>query len=299
MILGVEAINRNNDRIYIDAQDPTKDGFFLVSATGLGSPEGDISMTDRTIIDGAIFNNGRARGRNPVLNIRLFWGNEDEYSNEQLRHRLYRFFPIKQRVKLVFTTETRKVYCEGIVETNEPDMFAKFEQVQISVLCEESYLFGMLEEDISFNGVNPLFEFPWDNNSLTEPLIEFGEIYFLYDYELFYEGEAETGFNMHIEFNESAAGITISNIITGQFIKLSNVSFSSGDTLDICTIDGKKSIIKNNTTNLIDKMYTETANQWVKIIPGTNEITIRDGSGADVFASTTIDMVYQNLYEGI
>ncbi len=50
-------------------------------------------------------------------------------------------------------------------------------------------------------GVQPAFEFPFENNSLTENLLEFGEIRLDTRAELNYEGDADTGVVINIHFN--------------------------------------------------------------------------------------------------
>lgn len=296
MIQTITIINEYNEELKLKWNDPRENGFFITNATGLDAPHSTISMTDKTITDGAIYNRGRADKRNIVLNLRYYWANNNEDDEEELRHKCYHFFPPKGNVQVIVKTDKREVQTSGYIETNETDLFAKFEITQISILCEDAYMYGLVDEVERLNGVNPLFEFPFENNSLSEKLIEFGEIYFYYDYTIFYEAEVETGINVSCVFGAETDGFRITNNHTGEVLVI-NHTFVAEDKLEICTIQGKKSITLNNSDSLFGEA-TWNKSSWFTLRRGYNDIEVRDGDGNDDFGYTSMKISYPDVYMG-
>lgn len=296
MIQTVTIINQYNEELKLKWSDPRESGYFITSATGLDAPHATIAMTDKTITDGAIYNRGRAEKRNIVLNLRYYWANDNEDSEEALRHKLYHYFPPKGNVQVIVKTDEREVQTNGYVETNETNLFAKFEITQISILCEDAYLYGLVDEVERLNGVNPLFEFPFENNSLTQKLIEFGEIFAYYDYTIVYEAEVETGVNISCVFGQETDGFKIRNMHTGEILFIDHV-FESNDLLEICTISGKKSVkLNGENTLLADTNWNKST--WLTVRRGYNDIIIRDGNNHSQFGYKNMKISYPDVYMG-
>ena len=148
-----------------------------------------------------------------------------------------------------------------------------------------------------FSGVTPLFEFPFSNESLTEPLIQFGELYCEYSKMIDVQSEVKTGFIMTVEFKESVSGLIVSNLTNNQSMKI-NGSFVSGDILVVNTIVGQKACTKNGV-NYLNNFFTNANNDWVTLLPRDNYITIRDGSGADTLVDSLVNFEYPFLYMGV
>ena len=145
--------------------------------------------------------------------------------------------------------------CEtyGYVESNEPDIFSSDETTQISIVCPDPYFYSAGPDGTNttiFYGVEPLFEFAFSNESLTESLIEFGEIKNETEQTVYYSGDAEIGVVITIHAIGNVRNITIYNtgtrevmrIDTDKLEKLTGSGMVAGDEIIISTIKGDKSI---------------------------------------------------------
>ena len=105
-------------------------------------------------------------------------------------------------------------------------------------------------ENLIFYGVNPLFEFPFSNESLTDPLIEFGEIYTMTEGTIYYDGDTEVGIVIEIHAIGEAEGIVIYNTGTRKSMGIDDTKLralvgdgiKAGDRITINTTRGNKSI---------------------------------------------------------
>lgn len=297
MIKSIEIINGRNEHTVLVLKNPKASGLFITKVEGLDAPKGTINMVQRSRLNGSKYKGSRANARNIVFYVNYFRNNLNKDAIEGIRHQVYRMCPIGEDVDIIVTTDQREVFFNGYVETNEANIFSQQEGSQISILCEEAYGRGETDYENTFVGVDPIFEFPFSNESLTDPLIEFGDVYTLTSKMFDYTGEVRTGFKTTVYFRENVTGFTLSNLTTKQSMKV-NGSFTSGDVLVIDTEQGKKSVTLNGT-NDIGNFYTNSSNDWVELSSGDNYLTIRDGSGEDVFVDTVVDIESPMLYQGV
>lgn len=178
MIRSFTVTNTLGDSIKIDLAEPEKSGFVIVSVTGLGPAKANIVTSEISTNDGALFNSARMNSRNIVFNL-LFWDTNSGESIEEIRLKSYRFFAPKKKLTLLVETDKRTAEIVGYVETNEPTIFSKSEGAQISIICPDPYFYSAGKDGTMrtvFSGDDPLFEFPFSNESLTENLLVFGEV---------------------------------------------------------------------------------------------------------------------------
>ena len=129
-----------------------------------------------------------------------------------------------------------------------PDIFSGEAGCLISILCPESYLYDIYDAVTVFSSVTPLFEFPFSNESLVTPLIEFSEIDSSTEKTVVYEGDAPIGILLHIHATGSASGFTITNsrtletlaIDSTKLIATVGADISEGDDFWISTVQGDK-----------------------------------------------------------
>lgn len=297
MIKSLEVINNKNESTTIILCDPTRSGFLITNIDGLDAPKSTINMIERTRFDGGVYNGSRSNSRNIVISLEYFQDNTNKDSIEDLRHKAYRIFPVGEQITLIFTANNRKVQFSGYVESNEVNPFTSHEGSQVSIICSNAYGQGLTESTDYFSGVNPLFEFPFSNESLTEPLIEFGELYNVYSKMIDVQSEVKTGFVLNVEFKESINGLIVNNLTNGQSMKISG-SFVDGDVLVVNTILGQKSCTLNGNNNL-GNFFTNAGNDWVNLLPRDNYITIRDGLGNDTLSASMVNIEYPFLYMGV
>ena len=235
-------------------------------------------------------------------------------SIEDVRHKSYKYFPLKKPITLIFETDARTVEIEGVVESNEPDIFSSEESTNISIICPDPYFYASGENARSkteFSGINPLFEIPSDtgysNESITEALTEISMLYVQSERGIMNYGEVDIGVVISIKPLAVVKGIlTISNVTLGQNMSfdlnkiktITEQDFHLGDELVINTLRGKKSVTlvregkNHNALSCID-----TRTDWIYLTSGENTFTYYlDGEGIEDLQFSVTNSI---LYEGV
>lgn len=278
MIKSVTVTNYLGDSIKLDLARPELSGFAVLSITGLGPGKANINVTEVSTNDGGRYNSSRLPSRNIVIALKFLWKN----SIEDTRQLSYKFFPIKKKITLLFETDNRKAEIEGYVESNDPNVFSNAEGSMISIICPKYYFHSVGEHGIKttvFSGIEPTFEFPFSNESLTDNLLEFATVERKTERVVVYEGDAEIGMTITIHAIGEVTNITIYNRSTGGSMrintdKLAAITGSSivaGDDIVICTVKGEKSasLIRNGeTTNILNCL--DRGFEWFQLTKGDN-----------------------------
>ena len=195
----------------------------------------------------------------------------------------------------------------GRVESNEPVIFSDREGTQISIICPDPYFRAIdLEQDITtFYGVEPAFEFPFENNSLDTKLIEFGRMNTTTEANVNYCGDADIGITMILHALGPVTNVTIYNVNTREKFKIytskieamTGKPFSNGDDIIISTVSDNKSIKLfrdgqyYNIINCIDR-----TSDWFQISKGDNVFAYVVESGID---NLHFQIENDVIYEGI
>lgn len=304
MIHSVKVTNYRNESIELELRRPEKSGLFVYGISGLGPVQANVNITEVVTNDGGVFNSARLTPRNIVFSI----GFLDTHDIETMRQLTYKYFPIKQKVKMEFRTDHRIAEIEGYVESNEPNIFSSLETTTISVLCPQSYFYagGLSGTTYTvFSGMEPLFEFPFSNESLTESLLEFGDIRRETERNIVYEGDSQVGITIYINALGDAKNITIYNLGTRESMsidterlkELTGSGIIAGDEIIIKTTKGEKSI-----TLLRGGKYTNILNclgknaDWFQLSKGDNLFAYVAEEG-DMNLQFRIEN--RKLYEGI
>lgn len=302
MIKSVIVTNYLGESIEIELAAPEKSGFLVKEITGLGPCKATINMTEVSTNDGSIYNSARLDARNIVFSL-VFVG----VDIEAIRQLSYKYFPIKKPLTLEFITDNRDCITTGYVESNEPNIFSNNESASISIICPEAYFYSTEagENITTFYGEDPLFEFPFENNSLTEDLIEFGDIRQYTDAVITYEGDSEIGVTITIHSVGEASNISIYNtgtreqmvIDTAKIESLTGSGIIAGDDIIICTVKGKKSIslLRNGEyTNILNAL--DKNSDWFQLVKGENVFAYTAETGVQ-----NLQFKVQNdvIYEGI
>lgn len=280
---------------------PELSGFALFRMEGIGPPKATINTTESVTLDGSSFNSSRAQQRNIVLSLMFL----PTPLIEDARHETYKYFPIKQRVTLLIETDRRTVETYGYVESNEVDIFSSVETTQISIICPDPYFYSEGYSSTIFYGIEPAFEFIFSNESLMEPLIEFGYIRNMTEQTVWYEGDAETGVTITIHVVGEVHNITIYNVQTREKMRidtnkleaLTGRGLSSGDEVIINTVRGEKSVkllregLYSNILNCLDK-----GSDWFTLHKGDNVFTYVADSGAE---NLQFKIENRTVYEGV
>lgn len=278
MIKSVTVINHLGESLKMELMNPEKSGFAIKSISGLGPSKADIHMTDFATVDGAIDNSARIESRDITLDL-IFYANP---TIEDTRLLSYKYFPSKQMVNLIFETDNRTAYTQGRVESNEPSIFStnKKDHVgcKISILCPDSFMYSIGGDRHIFNGIEPLFEFPFTNEVETKTL-QMGSISQYTERNVSYEGDAETGVIIVLHALGTIRDFAIYNTTTREVIKIDDDKYtailgsgiSASDEITINTSVGKKSItalrggVTYNILNVLDKDP-----DWFQLSKGDN-----------------------------
>lgn len=173
MIKKVIVTNYLGESIEFELRAPEKTGLFIRSIDGLGPGKASINTTDIASDDGSIFNSARSEQRNIVLTLGCLIADGVTNSIETARQLTYKYFPKKKPLKFYILTDNRELEILGYTESNEPEIFTDDETTQISIICPDPLFYSAGEggtHTTTFNGVDFLFEFAFDNESVGVPV---------------------------------------------------------------------------------------------------------------------------------
>lgn len=302
MIYSITVINYLGDSIELELTRPDKSGFIIESITGLGPGKANINSTEMSTADGSLFNSARVPSRNIVISVRYLW----KQTIEDARQLSYKYFPLKRKVTLVIKTDNRTSMITGYVESNEPNIFSKEESADISIVCPDPFFYSAYGEQITtFGAVEPMFEFPFSNESLTQPLLEFSRLQPNIERNIVYEGDFEIGVTITVRAYGEASNITIYDITKRQTLRINTDVIESimgspikdGDEIIICTVRGSKSakfVRDGATTNILNAI--DRTSDWFQLSKGSNVFACTAETGQN-----DLQFVIQNkiAYEGV
>lgn len=303
MIRSLTVINFHNDVLFIELARPTDTGLLITNIDGIGPASADINTTEMATMDGSKLNSTRKTERNVVIDFDFRFAEDVE----QARRLTYKYFPIKKEVTLIITTDERQSKLTGYVESNEPSIFEEFETASISIICPDPNLYAAdVNENlvVVFSGTSPVFEFPFENNSVTENLIEIGSIERKTRNNIYYSGEADIGMVITMHALGDVKNIQIWNVDTREYMivdtsKLESLTGSgmiAGDTIVINTIVGYKGatlVRDGKTTNILNCIDRNST--WFQLSSGDNVYfyTAEEGESSLQFQIET-----KTIYEG-
>lgn len=192
-------------------------GIAITNITGIGPGASDIHVSEIATSDGGLYRSSRNKTRHITFNITLVDYVDDlgYHDAEEARMHVYDFFHIKHKIRAIFVTDKRNLGIYGYVDTLDVAVFSSSETVQISLTCPEYYFYEIGPTGDSITADIPtagMFEFPFSNESLRNPLIQFGDVDNVCEFVFDYGGDAETGFDIVIEFLGSVVSeLTITN----------------------------------------------------------------------------------------
>lgn len=285
MIKTVTAINYLREAVKIKLSDMSPShGLIITDMSGLGPPKANINTTTISSGDGSIYNSARLDDRN--ITIKLLF--VDAPSIEAARQNTYRYFPVKKPITLKIDTDNRSVYTVGYVESNEPTIFSDKESCQISIICPDSHFYSNTLNETVFCGIEPDFEFPFSNESLSENLLNFGNIMINKARNIYYDGDDEIGIVIKIHALGDISDITIWNTKTKEKMKIyadklktiTGSALKNGDDIIINTEDGYKSVKllrEGKYTNIINCI--DRFSDWFKLSKGSNTMAFEADAG--------------------
>ena len=281
--------NQNTVHITLNEAEPSH-GMLIESISGLGPAKATLNRTELATADGSLFNSAKLEERNIVMKL-IF---TEAKTIEDVRLLTYKYFPIKRNIIFSIKTDHRDARCIGYIESNEPDIFSPNEKANISIICPDPYFYsnelGNSPHVISFSGLDSEFEFEFDNNSLTEDLIEFGNIQPVTTKVFSYDGDQEIGVTMTIDYiasvdtnflvvhyknpyNPNEPALQSEFLIQIEKLQaLMGTNFLEGDRVVVETRTGKEKItllrdgVEYNILNTVSRN-----SDWFQLAKGTNQ----------------------------
>jgi len=266
MINSIVITNHLNESITFELTSPEKSGFRVLSVDGLGPPKADIFINAMAGLDGGIHNSARTNTRNIVFTLQFM----PKPSIEHTRQLTYKYFPLKQRIKITTHTSVKSTYTYGYVETNEPSIFSDKEGCVISVICPDPNVYNIYPAAAQFGALNHLFEFPFSNESVTLPLIEFSEISSEATRYIVYRGEVDVGVVIHIHILDDSTGVT-------------GIAITDENSNTIALNDAKMEAITGDPLQPADDIWISTlrGDKYAKLMRDAVEYDILNALGED------------------
>lgn len=288
MIKSLTITNHLGDSILLELMRPEKSGFVVKNVDGLGPVKANINMTASATCDGAMYNSAFMESRDIVISLLYYQTNNETI--EDIRQKSYKYFPNKKKIHIRIETDNRIVWTEGYVEDNIPAIFSNESGCVITIRCPDPHLYSINENNTIFYGVDPLFEFPLENSSTEEKLLNMGDIIHTNTAVVFNEGDCDVGCTIIIDVIGSVSNILIYRnsgsekmiIDAGKIPSTLGSQIVSGDTIVIETSIGNKSIvlirdgIQHNILNCLSKDST-----WFTLSEGDNIFSYAVGEGDD------------------
>lgn len=306
MIKSITSTNYLGESIKLDLMRPEKSGFIVKKIDGLGPVKANINIVEISTNDGGLYNSSRRGIRNPVLYLQFLDGPNE--SIEDIRHKSYRYWPETKQIELIIETDNRISKTVGYVEHNDPAVFDSNEGCMISIICPYPYLYSAGENGkhtTVFYGIEPMFEFPFSNESIEEDLLEMGVIENQTEKVITYVGDSEIGVTITIHAVGEASNITIYNTGTREVMRINTDKIAeftgsgiiTGDEIIISTVKGAKSITliragkSINILNCLDKNP-----DWFRLAKGDNIFAYTAETGG---SNLQFRIENEIIYEGV
>ena len=304
MIQSITVINTFGESLRLELGKPEKSGYLIESIDGLGPEKSQLNTTDNALGDGAFFNSAKKSTKQIVLNLKFIWMKDKTI--EQLRLQTYKYFPVKRKVTLMIETDERTSSIEAYIESNEPDIFNQSSGAVITLTAMFPYFKSSSRRENKFTGVEALFEFPFCNDDLYEPLLEMGNYRNKTTRNIVYTGDSEIGITITMEFLGNTGNIGIYNVTsnTAMFLSMEkikkriNSEIKENDKIVICTEMGKKSAKlyrDDKVYNILNSISKES--NWLTIDVGDNMFAYTAKESVDNIKEFKIENSV--LYEGV
>lgn len=309
MIKSLTVTNELGKELVLELASPEKSGLVIYSISGIGPGSADIKFNQNASSDGDIFSSARFPKRNILIELKYMWAP----SIEESRRLSYEMFSPKKKIRLLFETDLRSCYIDGYVEKNEPNIFSDSSGCSISILCPSPFFRSIEDQSTPFYSISSDFEFPFENESLSTPTIQFSSLLMFKKCIVNYKGDADTGIITEMEMINQGSQQVVNPILwnwTKQtFIgidttKLQRYLFDQtvqrlkyGDKIVFCTEKGNKhvSFIRDGVEkNILGALMT--GSDWLSLQSGEQVYRYDATTGQDYMRVTIRNKV---LYEGV
>lgn len=262
------------------------EGYVITDITGIDPPDAVINTTRNAGADGSMFNGAYVDNRQIVITMAINSPAEDN------RITLYKYFKMKNAIRLFYKNSTRDVYIDGYVQHINIQYFDKKQIVQITVFCPNPFFNDVSDNMVEFNAIDSLFEFPFE---IVTP-IPFSEITTGEEINVRNLGDVASGMEIKIIVAGTVTNPVMYNVVTNQYFKIMK-SFATGDVIVINTNKKYKKVqltSEGTTTSIVGNIASGST--WLQIDPGDNIFQITADSNPEniiAFCNTVTQ------YEGV
>lgn len=300
MIQKIKITNSLGRELTLSLTDPYASGLIVTNIEGLTPASATINTTD--LASGwSYYNSARVSSRNIVLTLR-FLANP---TVEAMRLLTYQYFAVQKQIRLEVTTDARTAYIDGYVESNEPVIFSSESQTAISIICPFPYFQTHDKTSTIFVSSEPTFTFPFSNDSLTEPLLQFGAISAQTEQIVDYQGDVSAGFYATLTLSGGVTNPYLYNdttkerfeIDSDRVYSLTGSYLTSGDVIYISTVKTEKraELVRGESTYSLLPCLA-TGSKWVELVQGENVLSYNADGGASNAMCVIESGIY---YEGV
>lgn len=226
MINWVQVTNDLGESLEMGIWTPDKSGLLISNIEGLSPSSASINTTSSALMDGSEYNSAKFQERNIVISIIYNPAVFTQDCIENIRHLSYRYFPIKQKIRLTFNTDHRNLWIDGYVEDDNINIFSQMEEGSYSIICPDPYFRDGKEHRVFLSSTISLFEFPFSNESLDKPLLEFSQVNVNNQTRVLYEGDVDTGCVIRIEFRDYVHDLRLYNSAKDQEMRINTAVIS-------------------------------------------------------------------------
>lgn len=253
------------------------DLFFLVDQEGQTQANSDISALTIGDIDGDLITNVRAQPRTIVLTLRI----NPAVDVEEAKRAILKIVKLKQTGMIKWTQNDRTLVIRGIVESIDMPRWNEAVAMQISLHCTIPF-WENIDETVQIIDDSIALQFFTAKDDMTSDMLYFpdeGIAFSEYNAQrtrTFYnDGDVAVGMQIEI--------MAISNVTNpiiydadGNFFGVGYgtkpVTLEAGDIIKISTVRGNLSVVKNNSTNLLN--FVAPRSTWLQLQTGENTFRI-------------------------
>ena len=268
-------LDRDGEEIHF-ALDPStaNTNFGLKEVKGLEPVRADVNYADYATIVGGHYSSSNVGARNIVLTAFF----EPDWSSgetvEAMRRRVYSLASPGEEVRfMIFVDNQSQMFINGIVESNEPDMFTRDPSMTISIICPEPYFRGM-------------------NTRVIEGAAETTTT-------ISYEGDVSRGYEIRIKLLSSVEWVQVGRLSTEPRFRVGVPESIAGNIVVIQGTDMYKNIVLRTSSDvfkrqLIGDISTGLNDGWPQLTPGNNPIRVLASDGRPHPWTIT----FRDLYRG-
>lgn len=227
MINSVKIINDLGESLEMGIWKPDKSGLLISNIEGLSPASATINTTETATTDGSVYNSVKFQERTITIDMYYNPAHFTQESIENLRHLGYQYFPIKKQVRLEFHTDQRDLWIDGRIEANETNIFSEMEEGSISIVCPDPYFRKDGKQRFHLSSSIDMFEFPFSNESLDDPLLVMSELNVTNSGRFFYEGDVDTGCIIRIEFSDYVHDLRLYNFSSNEEMRINTELINS------------------------------------------------------------------------